>query len=315
MDYKIFYGIDTNLLDITQILFQKSCRQNVLYIPSNDTNRAQIFGDPIFGHTKYIFIYDNEGLKTVDDTKEVFIDLDNSALFIGRPIPSHIESIFPCYTERLAKIQEGININHGSLSEEYFEQLMSVTFIKGSESVLEIGGNIGRNSMVIASLLDDSSRMVVMETDPTSACKLYENRDLNGFKFNIVNAALSKRPLYQKGWDTVLYDTYQTFDEAEKQCWTKVNTVTYMELIEKFSIAFDTLVLDCEGAFFWILRDMPEVLNGIRLIIMENDYTDMNHKIEIDQTMKDQGFYRSYVEGGGWGPCEEFFYEVWQKTI
>jgi hypothetical protein len=53
---------------------------------------------------------------------------------------------------------------------------------------------------------------------------------------------------------------------------------TLPELKEKYPINFDTLVLDCEGAFYYILMDYPEILHGINLIIMENDYHSIDHK-------------------------------------
>ena len=54
----------------------------------------------------------------------------------------------------------------------------------------------------------------------------------------------------------------------------------------KYNIEFDTLVLDCEGAFYYILMDMPEILDNINLIIMENDYQDYNHKLFIDDVLR-----------------------------
>jgi len=72
-------------------------------------------------------------------------------------------------------------------------------------------------------------------------------------------------------------------------------------------------VLDCEGAFYYILRDMPDILKGIRLIIVENDYTEIRCKIEVDRILSENGFHVDYVESGGWGPCEPAFYEVWVR--
>ena len=84
-------------------------------------------------------------------------------------------------------------------------------------------------------------------------------------------------------------------------------------LKNKYNIEFDTLVLDCEGAFYYILMDMPDILNNINLIIMENDYWDLNKKQYIDTILIQNNFYRDYVEGGGWGPCYNNFFEVWKK--
>jgi hypothetical protein len=61
---------------------------------------------------------------------------------------------------------------------------------------------------------------------------------------------------------------------------------------------------------------MPEILENIKLIVMENDYLDLTHKQYIDDVLKQNGFYVDYVESGGWGsgtPCYTNFYEVWKR--
>jgi FkbM family methyltransferase len=186
------------------------------------------------------------------------------------------------------------------------EQKMAVQYLTGDEKVLEIGGNIGRNSLIIASLLKNDKNLVTLECDPNIAKQLTENRDINNFQFHIENSALSKRKLIQKKWDTipsdVLLDEYQ---------W--VNTISLDDLRAKYAINFDTLVLDCEGAFYYILMDMPEILDGINLIIMENDYWDLSKKEYVNMVLTEKGFHVDYTEGGGWGPCFNNFFEVWKK--
>ena len=80
-------------------------------------------------------------------------------------------------------------------------------------------------------------------------------------------------------------------------------------------MSFDTLVLDCEGAFYYIVMDMPEVLDNIQLIIMENDYLKMEEKEYVDNTLKNKNFRRIYKEQGPWGPCQSNFYEIWKRKI
>ena len=92
-----------------------------------------------------------------------------------------------------------------------------------------------------------------------------------------------------------------------------MNIVAWDELKLKYPIDFDTLVLDCEGAFYYILKDMPEILDNIKLIIVENDYYDLSHKIYVDDVLRKCNFYNIYKKEGGWGPCYYNFYEVWKK--
>ena len=92
-----------------------------------------------------------------------------------------------------------------------------------------------------------------------------------------------------------------------------MNVISLDYLRLKYLIKFDTLVLDCEGAFYYILMDMPEILENINLIIMENDYNNIQHKYFIDDVLIKNNYIRDYVESGGWGCCYDFFYEVWKK--
>ena len=199
---------------------------------------------------------------------------------------------------KLQKIHSTLKLKYGSFKDELPEQKMVVRYLKGNEKVLEIGGNIGRNSLVIASIVKD---LVVLESHEIIATQLKENRDLNHFNFQIINAALSKRKLIQKGWDTIPSDVLM-----EEYTW--VNTIT----LEQLNI-FDTLVLDCEGAFYYILMDMPEILDNVNLIIMENDYWDISKKNFVDEILLKYNFTRDYAESGGWGPCYLNFFEVWKK--
>ena len=61
---------------------------------------------------------------------------------------------------------------------------MEVMYIKSYDIVLELGGNIGRNSCIITSLLNDSKNLVVFESFDTIAQQLKENRDLNNLNFS-----------------------------------------------------------------------------------------------------------------------------------
>jgi FkbM family methyltransferase len=205
-----------------------------------------------------------------------------------------------------------IKLKYGSLNDELPEQKMAINWLNGSERVLEIGGNIGRNSLVIASILNENT-LVVLESDDVICSQLTENRDLNGYAFNVECSALSNRQLIQYGWETIPIDSlpFGCFPIGFKM----VNSISFNELQTKYNIKFDTLVLDCEGAFFYILIDMPEILENINLIIMENDYHDIRKKQYVDDVLQRYNFEVVYVEGGGWGPCSDNFYEVWKKTI
>jgi FkbM family methyltransferase len=291
---KIYYGIKNYCIDITDICLEYLMRNNVIFIPCDDVIRSKFFTDPLPHILKKIFI-DNNGFTEYDNFTSIKINIVTNEIYTTN------ESDIANKTK---SIQTKLQLNYGSFDDELPEQKMSVRYLTGNEKVLEIGGNIGRNSLIISSIV--GSNLVTLESDVTIANQLRENRELNHLSFHIENSALSNRQLMQSGWDTIPSNTLQ-----EGYNW--VNTITYSELIKKYNIIFDTLVLDCEGAFYYILMDMPEILTNIKLIIMENDYNDVSHKIYIDDILIKNNFTRDYVELGGWGPCQLCFFEVWKK--
>ena len=295
---KIFYGIRGSGIDVTDICLSKLTKNNIITIPSGDVYRAYLFSDPLYGVLKQVFILNDDKITAYHEVYTIKINLLNNT----------VTTINENYiANRLAIIHSTLQIKYGSFNEELPEQKMAVRYLTGDERVLEIGGNVGRNSLIIASILKNSQNLVTLESDVNIAAQLTENRDINNLHFHIEGSALSKRKLIQLGWDTIPSDTL-------KDGYTWVNTISLVELKSKYNIVFDTLVLDCEGAFYYILMDMPEILEGINLIIMENDYWDISKKIYIDEMLKACHFYVDYAESGGWGPCANNFFEVWKRA-
>ena len=291
---KIKYGKGSTYVDITTNVLKDGC----VKLPACDAQRARIIGvDPCYGIVKNIIIEDNFGnAKFYEDNVDINIRDDI-------PITEQITS-----SEKLSIIHSRFNLKYGNKLDEYPEQIMAVSFISPEDRVLEIGSNIGRNSLVISFLLNDDSNFLTMECDPVSVLKLTENRDINGRTFLVENSALSLIPLIQKGWDTFPLTTNEIPDG-----FSLVETITLQQLREKYQINFNVLVLDCEGAFFYILRDMAEILDGIEKIIIENDFYEANKKVFVDQVLKDNSFSVVYEKAGGFGPCYSCFYQVWKK--
>jgi FkbM family methyltransferase len=207
--------------------------------------------------------------------------------------------------DKLNEIHKIVKFENGTMKDEFNEQVMSAMFLTGNEKVLEIGAHKGRNTLAIATMLNDDTQFVTLETDKAIFKDLVNNRDINNFRFHCENKALSLRKLRQHGMNTLL--------DSESREGYEVQTITWDELNQKYNIPFDTLVLDCEGSFYYILKDMPTVLDNIKLIIMENDYPIYDRKQYLDDTLKEKGFSRVYCKSGGFQPCFNNFWEVWKR--
>lgn len=210
--------------------------------------------------------------------------------------------------EKLDKLHTVLKFSHGNIKEEYPEQLMVIKFLDPNSVVLELGGNLGRNSCIIATKLTDDKNLVVLESNPDYIKLLSENRDQNGFNFHIENSALSKIPLIQREWLSAPLNS-PTIPHG----YIKLNTITYSELVEKYKLEFDTLVVDCEGALHQILLDDPDILLKIKMVIIENDWWDINPKKAVEAVFTKYGLKLIYNEAGGWGPCHPWFYQIFSK--
>ncbi|AYV85957.1 MAG: hypothetical protein Solivirus2_28 [Solivirus sp.] len=301
---RIYYGVQNNYVDVTELTFLGFDRfSNRILIPKGDHARSAVYGDHIYGTVKHIMIKED-----INDDSSTIYDIDKELLL---DIPETYKYTTEIYrfdgdiTKKLIEIHTKLRFVGGSLNEEYPEQKMAIRFIRPDAKVLEIGANNGRNTVVIASLLKDSSNLVTLETLIECIPILEENRRSNELDFEIVNAALSKKPIYQSGWDSIPSD-------VSIEGMRKIEIIDYNSLITT-NWRPDTLVADCEGALFYIFQDYPELLDDVSLIIMENDYHDIEKKKFVDSFLILKGFRRIYVERGGWGPCFEFFFETWAK--
>ena len=297
MTIKILYGIKDNKKDVTEICLTKLTNNNIITIPKGDNNRARFFSDHLVGKVKTIYIVIDDREFEYDHLQTIKVNLNNSTIHVSDEKD---------FNNKLSIIHSKLQLKYGTFKDELPEQKMAVRYLSGNEKVLEIGGNIGRNSLVIASIVNNDT-FVTLESDIRISKQLAENRDINKFTFHIENSALSKRKLIQKGWETKPSDVLQN-----GHVW--VNTINLDDLKSKYKIDFDTLILDCEGAFYYILMDMPEIVDGIKLIIMENDYNNIAHKNYVDSVLKEYKFYNEYKEAGGWGCCYNNFFEVWKKS-
>lgn len=208
-------------------------------------------------------------------------------------------------TNKLEFIHSQLKLLHGDFAYEYPEQLLTAFYLPSDAKVLELGSNLGNNSCVIGYILNDSSNLVTMETRTEAIRYLTENRDINSLKFHIVEGALSKVPLIQKGWIT------QPSNE-DIDGFFRVNTFSFNELQEQYDIIFDTLVVDAEGALYQILLDDPEILNNIKLIIIENDFKNAEQCLYTLNLFRENGFLLIHNEGKHhW--LDNAFNQVWQK--
>lgn len=85
-NYKIEYGIDMSKIDITDIVLKKNDK-NIFYIPNGDEARVSLFGDPLYGTVKKIFITSENNRYVIETNDFVYIDSESNKLYINENIP------------------------------------------------------------------------------------------------------------------------------------------------------------------------------------------------------------------------------------
>jgi len=276
--------------DVKTEEWQKQALTNLFFVLDNNLEN-------IFIEKNYEWIKTKNYQNVVNDFEYKFLQIDdninNDELFYSNDI-----------NKKLNYIHSNLKLDYGSFDDEYSLQNISCKFINGTENILEIGGNIGRNSMIIGYILNknNNSNFVSLECNLEFANKLENNKNKNNLNFSIEPYALSKRKLIQKEGEL------RTFvSNIVLNGYNSVNTINWEKLCKKYSFIFDTLVLDCEGAFYYILRDIPEILININKIIIKNNYNEKIHKIYVDKQLKENNFNVVYSE-------LDSFYEVWIKN-
>lgn len=310
---RVYYGTIEKNIDITDKVFQTLLVEEYLVFPADDNLRAELFSDPCFKVVKHIIISGlSNTLYTINHTTAAIIDTRNNQVIIDRAWARKlITRTMLQPKQKVLALHSLLSLDYGSMRDEFPEQCMVMEFLTGKETVLEIGGNIGRNSLILSSILE-KDRLVVLECSTAISEKLQQNRLKNNMQFHIENAALSCTKLIQKGWRTIASDTIL-------DGYTEIKNISFAELETKYNMQFDTLVLDCEGSFRPILRDFPEILTNIHTIVVENDYLTLREKEEVDTILQANGFQCIYVKEGEEEAkqlkmaCLSHFYEVWKK--
>lgn len=235
--------------------------------------------------------------------KYIMLILLGNVLMADIPPPSASE--IASAEEKVRQIHDKVKLVNDTWNSEYPEQVLTAMSLPSNAKVLELGSNLGVNTCLIASILQDSHNLVTLECRPECIPYLIQNRDTNHLYFHVENAALSKLPLIEKGWITIPSDEIPPG-------WRRINTISFEDLEKKYQIQFDTMIIDCEGAIYYILQNEPEILDNIRLIIIENDFQCYEHYVRTTDLFKEKGFT---LIGNFGRPQynENCFHQAWEK--
>jgi hypothetical protein len=122
-----------------------------------------------------------------------------------------------------------------------------------------MGGESGTTSLIINKILKDPTKHVLVEPSQNSIPKLIKVKNMYNASFSIAHGFIGRNR------------------EEHEKLWSECKNCRMFDIDELENIVnqkFDVFIIDCEGAFYNILIDIPEILNNIKLIIIEMDGPD-----------------------------------------
>lgn len=198
--------------------------------------------------------------------------------------------------------------------QEMVEQTLSVEFLQGNEICLELGGCIGRNTIVAAECLDRGGQIFSIESNP----ELFKELKINIHKsklenIHVLDTPISKNRIIVKNWNSQIINTTDIIPKG----WTEVATQTLDQVKQECRISsFNTLIIDCEGAFYHILKDFKNIMNDVTKVFIENDFGVKEHADYVHNVFSFLGFKVAKsvpLKGGPDFPCKDYFWQVWIK--
>jgi len=280
------------------------------FIPPGDGERLGVVGtDPDPGVKKVIAVH-----QCLEDGRQVLTTI--GADQCARISPGGHLTLEENHPEKAVERLSNLHKNMVELPErpadEYMEQVMSCMHVRGTERILEIGGNVGRNTAVLGQIMKEAGAggsVIALETLGDEAGRLEKLVKANGFPVKVVNAALSRTELVQHGWRTA------PKGQAGTEGWRDVQCVTLEELTREGT--FDTLVVDCEGALEGILAEWPELLETVNVVQIENDFDTKDSAANVMRALRKAGFFLWFSAPlqHCWCsfPLQHQFYQIFRK--
>jgi FkbM family methyltransferase len=195
------------------------------------------------------------------------------------------------FTDFLDENDNVIDIN----SNEKEEQDQAQEYIQADDCVLELGARYGTVSAIINKKLANPLHHIAVEPDTTVWAALEKNKQNSQSQFQIIKGLISNKKF------SLTNDSYasrQIVDES-----STIPHVSFQQVKAMVGVPFTVLVIDCEGCIEHFLTENEEVLDTVRLILMEEDVPDTCNYTAVKKLLSNYSFKE--VKPGG--------HSVWMK--
>jgi len=176
------------------------------------------------------------------------------------PVDFSKESSTPCMLNEYGQPAEPCHIENNSRD-------MVRQYLPATATCLEVGARYGSVSCVIATMQHQSGKVVSVESDFAVWGALDKNLKTYGCNVHVLKGVVGTTPVTI---EKLGYGSRTQASASTNATQAKVVPAYPLAKVEQaFNMHFDTLVVDCEGCFPTLLRENPELVQQVSLIIVE----------------------------------------------
>ncbi len=290
---KILFGLDQKQAKDVTLLSQARSWQDLMWVPVHHRERQIQWQGPRYTPEQKttLWLIDEKEVVVTELSQihsETYVNIKTGAIRPKESLSAEEKAPFDAM-RKLQQLQPRLERMIGGYSAELYPlHIMSALLIQtGEEVILELGAGVGRNTLFLASLLKhEEKQLVSMECNHKYSRLLQQNKRMYQKKFHTESSALSKQPLVQRRDKTESLVQHRMIPGSRR-----ITHMSWTDLQNKYkAMKFDTLIVDCEGAFAQILADFPTILADIKKVCIRNDFTDQKDLDAVQQAFKQQGF-------------------------
>lgn len=180
-----------------------------------------------------------------------------------------VESVHTMYNWSLT------GVSKSDWDAEMPEQILIASYLCPGDGVFELGGNIGRSSVLAAKVVFPGVIHTV-EADATNRKKIYDlGKEFVSKGTLHILPAVSDRPLYQQSWfvnDNPETPSYlkEIYPDMKDEDWKEIETMP-IGVMKTIMQNKQVLLIDCEGCGYSLILNNQELLENIHTIILERD--------------------------------------------